>query len=375
MFGREVVTILDLQATKIEIVVAEKSVNDNVNILADVSNDYAGFVAGEFLDEGGLVESIDKAFNKAQEIYGRKIDSIVVGVPSEFCNYALKNLKADYSNKVVIKKRHIDELFATLKDDEIDEDYTVISKSPIYYVLDDGVQTLYPEAEYTKMLGAKASCILVKNSFINLISEALDAHGVKDCSFVPVALAVDGMLLDEDVKQAGVVVVDFDYVSTSVTSFMGEGIVDLKTFPIGEGHILADLVEVMKIGYYVAEELKKQIILTLQPNPMDVYEVVDESKTITKLSASITNEIVLARLDSIADIINNILINFQYRQDLTKPIYITGAGITGLKGIKNYLSKRLNRKCYILSPKQVEYSKPKYSHLIGLIKFALATNI
>jgi cell division protein FtsA len=366
---------MDLQATKIQVVVAEKIVNDNIRILADATVDYAGYVAGEFLDEGGLGDAISSVFNMAQDIYGRKIDSVVVGVPSEFCNYALRNLKADYSNKVVIKKRHIDELFATVKDDEIADDYTVISKSPILYILDDGVQTLYPESEYTKMLGSKASCILVKNSFINIISDILETQGVKDCTFVPVALAVDSMLLDEDVRQSGVVVVDFDYVSTSVTSFMGEGIVDLKTFPIGEGHVLADLVEVMKIGYFVAEELKKQLILTLQPNPMDVYEVVDESKTTTKLSASIANEIVLARIDDIADIINNILINFQYRQDLTRPIYITGSGLTGIKGIKNYLSKKLNRKCYLLSPKQVMYAKPKYSHLIGLIKFAITSNI
>ncbi len=375
LFSKDVVAILDLQATKVEVIVAQKIVNDNIKILARGDADYSGYVAGEFLDSDELYTVISSAICMAQDVYGRKIEHLVVGVPSEFCNYALRNLKADYSSKVVIKKRHVDELFQTVHDDEIDCDYTVISKSPIYYILDDGVQTLDPIKEYSKNLGAKASCILAKNDFIEVMTDITNQCGIKDCRFVPVALAVDSMLLPEEVRHTGTIVIDFDYVSTSITSFMGEGIVDMKTFPIGEGHILSDLVEVMNIGYFTAEAVKKDIILTLQPNPMDVYEVSDGSGNTTKVSASIAGETVLARLDSIADIINNILINFQFRQDLTRPVYITGTGITGLKGVRNYLSNRLNRKCYILAPEQVEYNNAKYAHRVSLIQFALADNI
>ncbi len=369
------IAVLDLQATKVEVVVAEKIVGDNIRVLARGICDYAGYVAGEFLEPDAINDAIGAALSQAIDIYGKKVDHMVIGVPAEFCNYALRNLKADYSNKITLKQKHLDELFTTIRDDEIADGYTVISKSPIYYVLDDGVQTLDPLSEFSKNLGAKASCILVDNNFVANLGSAMDSAGIKDYSFVPIVLAVDSILIPEEVKQAGTVVIDFDYVSTSVSSYMGEGIVDLKTFPIGEGHILSDLVEVMKIDYFVAEELKRQIILTLQPNPMDVYEVADTSQSTTKLSASIANEVVTARLDSIVDIISNILVNFQYRQDIAKPIYITGSGITGIKGVRNYLSRRLNRKIYILSPTQVEYAKAKYAHLIGLIQFAYASNI
>ncbi|MBE5734902.1 MAG: hypothetical protein E7361_00390 [Clostridiales bacterium] len=375
LFGKGAVAVLDLLATKVQVVVAEQIVNNNIRLLAKGSADYAGYVAGEFLEPENLYSAISDAVLSVIEVYGKKIDSIVVGVPSEFCNYALRNLKADYSNKVVIKQRHIDELFQSVKDDEIDCDYTVISKSPIYYILDDGVQTLDPIKEYSKNLGAKASCILAKNSFIDTISEIIEGCGIKECKFVPVALAVNGVLLPEEVKHSGAIVIDFDYVSTSVTSFMGEGVVDLKTFPVGEGHVLSDLVEVMNISYFIAEALKKEIILTLQPNPMDVYEIRDATNNVTKISANIASEVVLARLDSIADIINNILINFQYRHDMSKPIYITGSGIIDMKGARNYLSNKLNRRCIVLSPSQIEYNKARYAHMIALVQFALHSNI
>jgi len=100
LFGKGAVAVLDLLATKVQVVVAEQIVNNNIRLLAKGSADYAGYVAGEFLEPENLYSAISDAVLSVIEVYGKKIDSIVVGVPSEFCNYALRNLKADYSNKV-----------------------------------------------------------------------------------------------------------------------------------------------------------------------------------------------------------------------------------------------------------------------------------
>ena len=138
--------------------------------------------------------------------------------------------------------------------------------------------------------------------------------------------------------------------------------------------MIADLSEVLKLNYYEALELKKQLILTLQPNSLDYYEITTDKGKKLKISANSANDIVLARLDAIADIINKILLNFQFQQDSTKPIYITGIGICDITGAKNYLGKKLNKKCYILKPKQVEYASVKDACKIGLINFVYTSN-
>ena len=368
---KEYFTFLNFQATSIELIVASKIVNDNIKIIASATSDYAGYIDGKFLDEDGLENSIITAKEKLESNLGKKIKSIYVGVPAEFCNYALKNLKASYPNKIVIKKKNIQDLFESIDDNEVAEDYTVISKSPIYYVL-DSVQTMDPEFAYSKNLGVKASLILAKKSFITTISDILDRAGVKSFEYVPVMLAIGITLLPESVRQIGAIIINFDYVSTSIFSIMGDGIVDLKTFAVGDGHITADLCEVMKLNYFNIQKLKKQIILTLQSNPMDNYEIKDDSNNIVKVNASLANEVVKARLDSIAETLDKLLINFQYKQE-DGPIYITGTGITYLKGVENYMTNVLHRECEILSPMQVEFNSPKYAEIIGLLKFVIDT--
>ncbi len=372
MFGKKFVTVLDFKATKIEVTVAERGVNNSVRIIASAASDYAGYINGEFLEEDNLTVAIASAIEDVQKLVGSKIDNVHIGVPAEFCSYVIKNLKANYSSAQVIKQRHIDRLFFDINDDDIDSEFSIISKSPIYYVLDDGVQTNDPLDNLSKNLAVKASFVLVRNTFIDSISNALTSCGIKDYSFVPVVLAIDECLLDEESRQSGAIVIDFGYVSTCVSSIIGDGIVDMKTFAVGQGHILADLSEVLKINFFQVEELIKQIILTLQANPMDQYDVSVDGES-NKISAAYVNEIVLARLDSIVDIISKILLNFQYKIDPNRPIYITGDGIANLKGVKNYFTNKLRRKCYILTPSQVEYSKPKYSSKIGLIEFVYAS--
>lgn len=374
MFGKDFVAILTFLATKIEVIVAKKIVNNNVKIIASATSDYAGFIDGEFLDVDNLFPAIKSAIDNIENKIGKKIDGLDIGVPAEFCNYALKNLKAEYNNKIEIRQKHIDEVFLSVNDNSVDDNFTIISKSPIYYVLDDGVQTNDPEYCISKNLGVKASFILAKNTFINTISKLIESCGIKNYEFIPEQLAIDTILLPDSVRQTGAIVINFDYVSTCVTSVLGDGIVDMKTFGVGEGHILADLNEILKLNYYESLELKKQLILTLQPNSLDYYEITDSDGKVLKTSAKSANDVVLARLDDIVEIINKILLNFKFQQDQSYPIYLTGIGLCDITGIKNYLSRKFNRKCYILSPKQIGFNSAKNSLKIGLINFVYASN-
>ena len=363
------IVTLNFWATKIELVVAEEIVNNNIRIVASFVRDYAGYYDGEFLEPDCIADLVVECYNEARETIGKRLNSLYIGVPAEFCSYVLKNLKINYKYKTVIKAKNIDELFSTINDNEISDEYAVVSKSPIYYVLDDGVQTIDPIDSLSKDLGAKASIVLAKNEFVELMTELVDKLKLKCLDYVPMPLAISATLLDESTKQSGAIVVDFGFISTSVTSFVGDGIVDMRTFAMGDGHIMSDLVEVLNLDVLSVEDLKKQIILTLEPNVMDVYLAKSRDGRDIKVSANSVNEVVKARLDSFGDIINNLLFSFQYKQDVSLPIYITGSGISYIKGAKNYLSKVLNRKCKILQPSQIEYANPKYSAKISLIKY------
>ena len=53
------------------------------------------------------------------------------------------------------------------------------------------------------------------------------------------------------------------------------------------------------------------------------------------------------------------------------PFYLTGGGICFIKGAKDYLSKYFGVNVEILSPPNLQMSKPNYSVLLGLLNSAI----
>ena len=53
------------------------------------------------------------------------------------------------------------------------------------------------------------------------------------------------------------------------------------------------------------------------------------------------------------------------------PIYLTGGGISYIKGAKDYMQEVLNRKIIVVSPWPPQLDSPELSSIIGLLDTAL----
>ena len=105
------VAILDFGSSKITILVGVKGVNNTFKIIANGSCEYAGFMNGEFIDPENLASAISYAKNQAENVYGKKIKRLYVGVPTEFCCNTLENISMNLNSRVRIKSKHISRLF------------------------------------------------------------------------------------------------------------------------------------------------------------------------------------------------------------------------------------------------------------------------
>ncbi|MBQ3494148.1 MAG: cell division FtsA domain-containing protein, partial [Clostridia bacterium] len=60
------------------------------------------------------------------------------------------------------------------------------------------------------------------------------------------------------------------------------------------------------------------------------------------------------------------------RQEYPKmPYYITGGGISYIKGAKDYISKMLGVNVTLIAPNDIHMQKPHYSSILGLLNTAL----
>lgn len=364
------VAILDFGSSKISVLIAERGINNTFNIKGRGESAYAGFADGEFFDENELKMAMGLALSNAISGSREKVKKLYIGVPAEFCFNTTKDVSQTFANRKRINDNDIYNLFDLAEDFKTVTDFTVINRSPIHFTLDDNRQVLDPNGIGTSRLSCKVSFILAENKFINLMEGILKELGEYEAEYVSSVLAESLYLLDPETRDKFAILVDSGYITTSVALVRGDGIVYLKAFSIGGGHITGDLTQCLHLKFAEAEGLKRKVVLSLDASENDFYETVIDGVA-TPVPAKVVNEIVEARLDLIASTINKLINSTNVNLPDYLPVNLTGGGLSYLKGGKDYLSKVMGRNIEIVAPNIPQLNRPHYSSALGLLDFAL----
>ena len=352
--ARNLGAVLDFGSSKLTLLVGEKTVNNNFNILASSDLEYAGFMDGEFLEPNQLKADISKVLKDVDELLGREISRIFVGVPAEFCAITSRGIEKNFFKLTKIKQTDIDELFISMDKNLENETHSIINVSPLCYELDGTNRTNNPVGALAKHLKAYACVVLAENKFLDLVNGILKDLGVEDIEYVCSALAVATTLIPMEDRSNGALVLDSGYLTTSISYAVGEGLFELATIPM---------------PFSVAEQVKRQLLITLKPTGLDYYEVVKNGK-LDKVSTAKANDIALKKLDELVGEIKE-KIDAIVGQGDTSTLYLTGGGLAYLKGICFYLENVLGRKVEIIKPQQVKFACPDLSSVVSLLDTAL----
>ena len=272
--ARKLGAVLDFGSSKLTLLVGEKTVNNNFNILASSDLEYAGFMDGEFLEPNQLKADISKVLKDVDELLGREISRIFVGVPAEFCAVTSRGIEKNFFKLTKIKQTDIDELFISMDKYLENETHSIINVSPLCYELDGTNRTNNPVGALAKHLKAYACVVLAENKFLDLVNGILKDLGVEDIEYVCSALAVATTLIPMEDRSNGALVLDSGYLTTSISYAVGEGLFELATIPMGGGQITAEISDKLQLPFGVAEQVKRQLLITLKPTGLDYYEVV-----------------------------------------------------------------------------------------------------
>lgn len=364
------ISVMDIGTSKLAVLMGNRGINNTLKILASSSQEYAGYYNGEFVEPEKLNEDIANALAKAEINANAKIKKLYVGVPADFCTCITKQFMQNFSDKLKIEESDILEIYQQANELKDNDKYILISCSPIYFVLDDGRQVINPIGEKTSRISGEISYIYAEKSFISKINVALRMFGICSVEYLSSTLAENMYLLSDSKRLTPSILIDCGFVSTSVSITKGNGLLSLNSFSVGGGQITSDLCECLKISYKEAEELKKQIILSVVPQLSDGYELKKQNQ-VSLIPMTEANEIVSARLEMICALINKCLTATQKKDLYKMPFYLTGGGICFIKGSKDYLSKYFGVNVEILSPPNLQLSKPNYSALLGLLNSAI----
>ncbi|MBQ7880307.1 MAG: rod shape-determining protein [Clostridia bacterium] len=355
--------VLDIGSSKISLLACCVK-KGNSAIVTSINKAYDGFMDGEFFSNDEVSTVIIELLAQMKERVGDNIKNIHIGVPSEFCACVCKRVTRNFVPAKRIEDRDVASLFDGIGGFKQKDDYLVISYSPLQYELDKNVVSQLSNKRVSQFV-MDCSYILVKKQFVELMQTIFDNCGIKEVDFISIALAQAQFAMAQvDNNLKPIVIVDIGHITTSVAIAKGEGLLMLSSFSLGGGHITADLMQVNNLGYNEADSIKHKVSLTVQSKKDEKYIVYSSGKPIKAL-INITNDIVKARIENIANVVNKVLAVNDDFKDL--PIYITGDGVCNFRGIVNLFEAVCERKVYILkSPLHNDEDKYQTSK-IGLV--------
>lgn len=359
--------IMDIGSSNITILAGEHGVNRIFNIKGKGVANYSGFSEGEFLEPEKLFQAVKRALKQTEDSIKSKIKKLYIGVPGEFTTTISKEATISFKNRRKVTEIDVQELY--LSEILKDSSYTLINKKPAYYNLDDNRKVLQPIGHISSKLEGLLTFNYAENKFINTFKNIAENLNIYETEFISSVLAEANLLFEE--KDKRVLFADIGYLTTSVSLYQGEGLLFLKSFSSGGGHIAADLMECLNIDFGAAEILKDQIRLNFEITEEDKYKITYNEKSFN-VTMKTANEIVSARIEVIGEMIKRCLKQSPYDIPAYMPLYLTGGGLSYIRGATDILSGVLDRNIEIISPNTPQFCKPHLSSSIGVFDFALS---
>ncbi|MBO5224016.1 MAG: pilus assembly protein PilM [Clostridia bacterium] len=365
------VSVMDFGSEKISVFVGERGLNNTIRVIGVGVREYSGFIDGEILEPLKLKEAMEGAIADAQDVWGQKIESLYLGVPSDFCVTACKTLSLNFKKKHKVTQYDIQDLYNSCDDFDKENDYEIINVTPIYFMLDSDRRLMDPEGQTTTSLTAMVSFVLAEKRFTEPMREILKGVGINEVGFSSTALAQLLYLFPSQKRDSGVVLVDVGYLTTEVIVAKGDGILCMKSFANGGANITADISTCLDVPFKQAEKIKRKLMLSLATESHEIYEFELNGKP-EYVSKKSVNEIATERIKIIARGIEKCIARCEYEYPDYTPYSITGGGIAFIRGAKEIVASVTGKKTEIVAPTAPLAERPNLSAPWSLMDMAIA---
>ncbi len=338
---------------------------------AESSNEYEGYMEGEFIEPFKLNDHFCDLLLKLETLSGEKIRKVYVSVPAEFSAVQIHELTKVFKHKHKINQIDINTFYTEMYEKFNDNDMEIVGISASEYILDEDRVLFTPLDQKAQKVTADYCVVTADRNYIRLLNNIIEGYGVEEVEYISETLCKSLFVIPEHARAKNIcLLVDIGALSSSIAFVHGNGIMALTSFSLGGNHITNDLCEAFEIEYNDAETLKRQLVVSLQALPSDKYELITFGGRIVKIPSLAVNEVAGYKIATIADVIKQCV--RENGLELTGvDIYLTGKGLTGIEGAKNYLVNLLNKEVKLGIPNKPYIDKIECATLYSLANYVL----
>ncbi|MGI6239898.1 MAG: cell division protein FtsA, partial [Christensenellales bacterium] len=363
------IAAIDFGTSKVVTVVAQSGGFSRLDIIGSGTVPYAGFSDGDWNEPERLIETVRDSISAAELEAKMKIREVYVGVPGEYVHVATGEAEIEIGGEITENEINAVQDLVADKLRIGEKGGYVLHRSPAWFSIDDGKKTMEPMGSAGSRLRARVSFMVADPVFIDDAAELMGALGITVQGFLSSALGGALQLLTLEDRDRVAMLIDIGYLSAEISVVEGDAIVYHAMLAGGGGHMTAALSEGLKILMHEAEQVKRAYLFNPDEfDQDDYYEAFDDDGARLAFPRNAVARYIESSMDELCELIDKTLKNdaAQYFGPRSQ-IYLTGGGISLMRGGREYLAAKIGRPVKAPPIKSAKLNSPVYASALGLV--------
>ena len=351
--NNEIIIALDIGTSKVLCLVADYDDDNNLRIIGVGQDECTGLHKGVVSEINSTVASIKRAKDKAANMSGNKIESVITGIAGDHIKSYNGNAEVNILNDEVTiddKEKVID----MAADMDIPPDQEILHIIPQYFSIDGQMGIREPVGMAGKRLAVNIHLITCSSTAKKNLNKCIENSLIDADEYVLQPVASSYSVLTEEERTLGVCLVDIGGGTTDIAIFTDGNIKHTAVVPIAGQNITKDIGIGLRTSLASAELIKIEHATLLKTNEnfeldkmIRVPSISD--KPDTEVGHSVLTHIVSARVDEILNEISKQIQASGYLSNIRAGIVFTGGG-SKLNGLDDYAQDKLGIPSRIGSP-------------------------
>ena len=373
--NNEIIIALDIGTSKVLCLVADYDDDDNLRIIGVGQDECTGLNKGVVSEINTTVSSIKRAKDKAANMSGNKIESVITGIAGDHIKSYNGNAEVNILNDEVTiddKEKVID----MAADMDIPPDQEILHVIPQYFSIDGQMGIREPVGMAGKRLAVNIHLITCSSTAKKNLNKCIENSLIDADEYVLQPVASSYSVLTEEERTLGVCLVDIGGGTTDIAIFTDGNIKHTAVVPIAGQNITKDIGIGLRTSLVAAESIKIEHATLVNTNEnFEVDKMIRvpsiSDKPDTEVGHSVLNHIVSARVDEILNEISKQIQASGYLSNIRAGIVFTGGG-SKLNGLDDYAQDKLGIPSRIGSPNN---DIGGVKNISGLTRYATAIGL
>ena len=367
------IAVLDIGTTGVRILAAKVNEGSLPHIIAKAAIPCRGIKKYSITDKEALSTAISRAVQRIQEQTGILIRSVYTGIPSHFVKFMHNRDAVRFSDgEREIAYQDVAVLLDKVASIEMYEDEVLVDVSPLKYLIDGDTTVADPIGLSASSMGVEADVIIGHAEYVSEIRDAIEDAGLSVDGFVPVSMAMQGLMPEYTEDAKSTLLVDVGGSVTDYTLYYKGKAFATGSIPVGGDNISSDISQVFKISLKEAESIKRDYPLastSLVTNNIDLAIQSRETGEQEVIKVEEPVKVMQARIEEIFSMIARSLEKNNINTSSVDRVVLAGDGIVSFKGIDEICKKIFGVALFEIDFSRLTGMKSVYTYASGMVMY------